>query len=80
MKSNPRVGTQSAPARKDRPGAEAPVRSPCVSICCLDEDDICVGCYRSGDEICNWSSLNNEQRLAVLEQVAAREKKSGRLL
>lgn len=52
------------------------VRSPCVSICALDDDDICVGCHRSGDEIARWSRLNNEERLEVLRNVAEREKKA----
>ncbi|MEX1032521.1 MAG: DUF1289 domain-containing protein, partial [Cellvibrionaceae bacterium] len=34
--------------------ADIPVKSPCISICLLDEEDICVGCYRSGSEISRW--------------------------
>ena len=30
---------------------ERPVASPCVSICALDEQDICTGCQRTVDEI-----------------------------
>ncbi|WP_339753457.1 DUF1289 domain-containing protein [uncultured Marinobacter sp.] len=52
------------------------VHSPCVSICALDECDICVGCHRSGDEITLWTRLNNEERREVLEKVAEREKNS----
>lgn len=52
------------------------VRSPCVSICALDENDICVGCHRSGDEITLWTRLNNVERRDVLRKVAEREKKS----
>jgi hypothetical protein len=52
------------------------VRSPCVSICALDNDDICVGCHRSGDEITQWSRLTNEEKLDVLRNVAEREKKA----
>lgn len=52
------------------------VRSPCVSICCLDENDICIGCHRSGDEITRWSQLTNDERLDVLRKVAEREQKS----
>lgn len=52
------------------------VRSPCVSICCLDENDICIGCHRSGDEITQWSQLTNDERLDVLRKVAEREQKS----
>lgn len=56
--------------------AENEARSPCVSICALDENDVCVGCHRSGDEITQWSRMNNEERRAVLRKVAEREKKS----
>ncbi|MEC7727947.1 MAG: DUF1289 domain-containing protein [Pseudomonadota bacterium] len=52
------------------------VRSPCVSICCLDENDICIGCHRSGDEITRWSQLTNDERLDVLRKVAEREQNS----
>lgn len=50
------------------------VRSPCVSVCALDENDVCIGCQRTGDEITAWSGLTNEERLGVLEKVAERER------
>ena len=31
--------------------AEKPVKSPCVSLCALDIDDVCMGCQRTGQEI-----------------------------
>ncbi|MBU2874479.1 DUF1289 domain-containing protein [Marinobacter salexigens] len=51
------------------------VRSPCVSICALDERDICIGCQRTGDEILRWTSMTNCERKAVLLKVAERERK-----
>ena len=51
------------------------VRSPCVSICALDENDLCIGCQRSGDEITRWSQMSNEERRDVLQKVAERESK-----
>ncbi|MBQ0815061.1 MAG: DUF1289 domain-containing protein [Marinobacter sp.] len=51
------------------------VRSPCVSICALDENDLCIGCQRSGDEITRWSQMSNEERREVLRKVAERESK-----
>ena len=51
------------------------VRSPCVSICALDDNDMCVGCHRSGDEITRWSQMSNEERQEVLRKVAERESK-----
>lgn len=48
------------------------VHSPCVSICVLDDDDICIGCYRSGREISDWGKYDNDTRRQVLAKVAAR--------
>lgn len=52
------------------------VPSPCVSICALDDKDICVGCFRSGEEISQWGKMNNEQKKAVLQSVSQREYES----
>ncbi|PFG08079.1 MULTISPECIES: DUF1289 domain-containing protein [Marinobacter] len=52
------------------------VRSPCVSICALNEDDVCIGCHRSSDEIMRWMQMNNDERREVLRLVAEREKKA----
>ncbi|WP_442965239.1 DUF1289 domain-containing protein [Pseudomonas sp. JDS28PS106] len=60
--------------------SEKPVRSPCVSICALDEDDICTGCQRSGREISQWGRMDNDQRRAVLVLCHERAKASGQIL
>jgi len=49
------------------------VASPCVSICALDDEDICVGCHRTGNEITEWGAMDNEQKRAVMEKVHERE-------
>lgn len=49
------------------------VTSPCVSICALDENDVCIGCQRTGDEILRWTQMTNEERREVLKKVAERE-------
>lgn len=59
----------------DKPVAEE-IQSPCVSICALDMDDVCVGCYRTGDEITRWWSMSKEEKLKTLDLAKAREKKS----
>ncbi|MDK8465058.1 DUF1289 domain-containing protein [Marinobacter sp. SS13-12] len=51
------------------------VRSPCVSICALDDKDMCVGCHRTSDEIMRWSQMSNDERREVLQKVAMRESK-----
>ena len=60
--------------------SEKPVRSPCVSICALDEADICTGCQRSGQEISGWGRMSNEERRAVLVSCQERAQASGLML
>jgi predicted Fe-S protein YdhL (DUF1289 family) len=48
------------------------VPSPCVSICALDDNDICVGCFRSGREISEWGRLSDDEKRAVLMRCAQR--------
>lgn len=50
------------------------VRSPCVSICALDQNDVCIGCQRTGEEILRWTMMTDEERREVLRKVAEREK------
>ncbi|KJH83460.1 DUF1289 domain-containing protein [Pseudomonas sp. KSR10] len=59
---------------------EKPVASPCVSICALDEDDLCTGCQRSIDEIRRWSRMDNQERRQVLLRCHDRARASGLLL
>ena len=48
--------------------AEGGIVSPCTRICRLGEDDICLGCLRSIDEIAVWSRASQEQKAAILER------------
>jgi predicted Fe-S protein YdhL (DUF1289 family) len=48
------------------------VESPCVRKCTLDGDDVCVGCFRSIDEICAWGGAANERRREILRSAEAR--------
>jgi len=42
------------------------VTSPCIRNCCLTEDDICLGCFRHVDEICEWGSASSKRRKIIL--------------
>lgn len=59
--------------------AQRPVASPCVSICALDDDDICTGCQRTADEITRWSRMDNAERRKVLGLCHERARASGRV-
>jgi len=42
-------------------------------VCRLDDDGyLCVGCYRTRDEIASWARSENAVKRAVLERAKAR--------
>lgn len=43
------------------------VTSPCVRNCCLNKNDICLGCFRHVDEIIEWGAACEERRLSIIE-------------
>ncbi len=45
---------------------EAAVKSPCIAVCALDEEDICMGCFRSLREISDWADMDNARRREVI--------------
>ena len=53
------------------------VRSPCMSICALDEDDVCTGCFRTAGEITDWRTMDNARRAQVLVDCSRRRRESG---
>ena len=46
----------------------APLASPCIRVCCLDDADICLGCFRTLEEIKGWLAADNMARTIVLKQ------------
>ena len=56
------------------------VKSPCIAVCALDENDVCIGCYRTGQEITDWGEMDNEQKTGVMKNVAKRESESGNVI
>nr|WP_298140076.1 DUF1289 domain-containing protein [uncultured Pseudomonas sp.] len=59
---------------------ERPVASPCVHVCALDDEDICIGCQRSVAEITRWSRMDNAERRQVLRLCHVRAEAKGVLL
>ena len=51
------------------------IKSPCVRNCCLDTEDICLGCFRSIDEIMLWSKINTttEQKQQIISKIEERK-------
>lgn len=59
---------------------EPEIKSPCMSLCCLDEKDVCIGCHRSVKEITAWSRMRYQERKETMQRVAEREQASGRMM
>ena len=48
-----------------------PIVSPCLNVCKIKKN-ICIGCYRTLDEISVWSTLSDEKRDEIMESVKKR--------
>jgi len=42
------------------------ISSPCVKICKLDGRGLCIGCYRTRDEIARWMEMSEPEMAAVI--------------
>ena len=57
---------------------EARVASPCVSICVIDQaSGLCIGCYRTLEEIAGWIDLSTAARRAIVAELAQRKASRG---
>lgn len=56
-----------------------PVLSPCTGVCMLDPGGLCMGCFRTGDEIARWLSMEDDERRRLMDDVLPqREAQRGR--
>lgn len=49
-----------------------PIESPCIDVCRLDENGMCVGCFRTAGEIGAWLTLEPGQRREIIESLPQR--------
>ncbi|WP_273825884.1 DUF1289 domain-containing protein [Pseudomonas asplenii] len=66
----------AAPARPAKPlysNVSPAVPSPCVSLCRLDEQKICIGCFRHVEDIREWRSADDERRRVICAQARTRK-------
>jgi predicted Fe-S protein YdhL (DUF1289 family) len=54
------------------------VASPCISVCVMDAaSGLCLGCWRTLDEIAAWSVLDADAKRAVLAAIRERRAHAG---
>lgn len=54
----------------------AAVASPCVGICRVDGEDMCVGCGRLIGEIVEWTRVSEARRRDIVTVAAGRLSRS----
>jgi predicted Fe-S protein YdhL (DUF1289 family) len=52
---------------------DTPVPSPCVDICRLDGQGLCIGCRRTLGEIAEWSKAGDARRREILSGLELRK-------
>ena len=51
------------------------IESPCVNICVIHpEARLCIGCFRTSDEIRQWSRFTSDERREIMAGLAERGK------
>ena len=49
------------------------ISTPCVKVCVVDgASGLCLGCYRTLQEIGGWSGLSEDQRAAIMADLPGR--------
>nr|WP_262965676.1 DUF1289 domain-containing protein [Methylobacter psychrophilus] len=50
------------------------ISSPCIRKCCLNDEDICMGCFRSLNEIIRWTQVDEKTRRHFMDNVESRQR------
>lgn len=48
------------------------IESPCIGTCTVGSDDLCVGCFRSTEEIAGWMSYSPQRRRTIMDALPER--------
>jgi predicted Fe-S protein YdhL (DUF1289 family) len=43
--------------------------SPCVSVCKIGDDGLCIGCHRTVEEIREWRQYTSDQRIEIMRRL-----------
>lgn len=52
--------------------------SPCVRMCTLNDEDVCLGCGRTLAEITGWTKLSEPDKAACVQRAGQRLQAMGR--
>ena len=67
--------TNAAPVKAAKPlvsNVSPAVPSPCISVCRLDEQKVCTGCWRHVEDIREWRAATDERRREIVREAEQR--------
>ncbi|SEC68932.1 Predicted Fe-S protein YdhL, DUF1289 family [Pseudomonas saponiphila] len=70
------IVTEPAAVRPPKPlysNVSPAVSSPCISLCRLDEQKVCRGCFRHVEDIREWRSADDQRRRVICAQALLRK-------
>ncbi|MDG2252855.1 MAG: DUF1289 domain-containing protein [Methylophilaceae bacterium] len=51
------------------------INSPCVGICQYNNEEFCIGCFRTAEEISQWTIIKDDERERIMGELDTRMKK-----
>lgn len=51
------------------------IHKPCIRKCCLNEKDICLGCFRTYNDMLAWRNVSIQDKKEMLQKAEMRKKK-----
>ena len=51
------------------------ISSPCVGVCQYNNEEVCSGCFRTVEEISQWTTISDSEREMIMSQLDARMEK-----
>jgi predicted Fe-S protein YdhL (DUF1289 family) len=58
-------------------GGAVTIPSPCTNVCTLDQAGaVCVGCWRTLDEIGRWAAMTDTERQRVVDDLKRRAERA----
>ena len=58
---------------EDMTGPPRPIATPCIKVCIVDgESGLCMGCYRTLQEVAGWARLDETTRSSILAELPSR--------
>jgi predicted Fe-S protein YdhL (DUF1289 family) len=49
------------------------INNPCIQVCKYDDNQVCIGCYRTMEETRDWIDYTEKEKVEVLQKVEKRK-------